>query len=261
MAGIALPGRATLLLLGTGRTRRVLDALHSDREHHCGSLRFRDRESRANATFSGQRGGPARVGLVDQDNNYGSRAMVVLWVLTGLGRHCLCGLQTRCTSLFCRFALFVIGGVVLSTLAIPILCGMVIRRGITAGMVALLVLVLVLPVLSGLFAMGMLPRVFFLLVPLAFLAVSFAWSRDWLLDRPGARRWVKLAVLLVGCFGALFAAYVAVRVLGVPTLDPAPRLRSFSSRRRPASLRRTTPRIFTARQPGPHSRCRSKPPG
>jgi ABC-type transport system involved in multi-copper enzyme maturation permease subunit len=118
-------------------------------------------------------------------------------------------------------ALFVLSGAVLSTLAIPILCGMVIRRGITAGMVALLVLVLVLPVLSGLLAMGTMPSVFFLLVPLAFLAVSLAWSRDWLLDRPGARRWVKLAVLLAGCFGALFAAYVAVRVLGVPTLDPA----------------------------------------
>jgi hypothetical protein len=67
----------------------------------------------------------------------------------------------------------------------------------------------------------MLPGFFFLLVPLAFLAVSLAWSRDWLLDLPGARRWVKLAVLLAGCFGALFTVYVAVRVLGVPTLDPA----------------------------------------
>ncbi len=108
----------------------------------------------------------------------------------------------------------------LITLAIPILCGMVIRRGITAGMVAPLVLILGLPPLFGLFAMRMLPSVCLMLVPLAFLTVSFAWSRDWMLDRPGARRWVKLAVLLAGCFGALFAAYIAVRVEGVPTLDP-----------------------------------------
>jgi len=107
-----------------------------------------------------------------------------------------------------------------STLAISILCGMVIRRGTTAGTVALLVLILVMPPLIGLYAMRMLPSVFWLLVPLAFLAVSFGWSRDWMLDRPGARRWVKLAALLAGCFGALFAAYIAVRVEGVPTLDP-----------------------------------------
>ena len=146
--------------------------------------------------------------------------MVVLWVVSALVATVFAGLKLGAPPSFVD-SLFIIGGLVLGTLAIPILCGMVIRRGITAGMVALLVLVLVLPVLSGLFAMGILPRVFLLLVPLAFLAVSFAWSRDWLLDRPGARRWVKLAVLLVGCFGALFAAYVAVRVLGVPTLDPA----------------------------------------
>jgi len=118
------------------------------------------------------------------------------------------------------FILVTICGVWLITLAIPILCGMVIRRGITAGMVALLVLLLVLPPLFGLLAMRMLPSVFLLLVPLAFLLVSFAWSRDWMLDRPGARRWVKLAVVLAACFGAVFAAYVAVRVEGVPTLDP-----------------------------------------
>ncbi len=57
---------------------------------------------------------------------------------------------------------------------------MVIRRGITAAMVALLLLfVLTLP-LMWLFEMKMLPSVFLLLVPLAFLAVSFGWSRDWM---------------------------------------------------------------------------------
>ena len=151
-------------------------------------------------------------------------AMFVLWVLTVLVSACLrwatsLTLGGPLTSLSMHFYLSV-GGVVLTTLAIPILCGMVIRRGITAGTVTLLVLILVLPPLFGLFAMEMLPSVFLWLVPLALLAVSFAWSPDWMLDRPGARRWVKLAVLLAGSFGAVFAAYVAVRVEGVPTLDP-----------------------------------------
>ena len=119
-------------------------------------------------------------------------------------------------------------GVWLITLAIPLLCGMVIRRGITAGMVALLVLLVVLPPLFGLYAMMMLPSIFFVLVPLAFLAVSFAWSSDWMLDRPGTRRWAKLAVLLAAFCGPVFAAYVAVRVQGVPTLDPVREAQLFS---------------------------------
>ncbi len=157
-------------------------------------------------------------------------AMFVLGVLTFLVC-AFCGRLPRIAlppSVDPLFILVTVGGVWLSTLAIPILCGMVIRRGITAGMVALLLLLLVLPPLFGLFAMNMLPSVFFLLVALAFLAVSLAWSRDWMLDRPGARRWVKLAVLLAVCFGPVFAAYVAVRVEGVPTLDPVREAQLFS---------------------------------
>ena len=180
-------------------------------------------ENRAqDARLSGQRGSSARVGLVGQD--------VDLAGCHGrdLDSHLAC---SALSSVYCGYVSapilnivdvhsFLVRGVVLITLAIPILCGMVIRRGITAGTVSLLVLILVLPPLFGLSAMEMMPSVFLLLVPLAFLAVSFAWSRDWMLNRPGARRWIKLAVLLAGCFGALFAAYVTVRVQGVPTLEP-----------------------------------------
>ncbi len=152
--------------------------------------------------------------------------MVVLWVLTFLVSAVFGGLNRIALPSLAEALFF--GGVVLITLAVPILCGMVIRRGITAGIVALLVLILVLPSLFGLYAMRMLPSVFLMLIPLAFLAVSLAWSRDWMLDRPGARRWVKLAVLLAGCFGPVFAAYVAVRVEGVPTLDPVREAQLFS---------------------------------
>ena len=119
-------------------------------------------------------------------------------------------------------------GVLLGTLAIPIFCGMVIRRGITAAMVAVLLLFLVSFPLMWLFETKMLPSSFLLLVPFAFLAVSFGWSREWMMNRPGAGRWVKLAALLVGWFGALFAAYIYVRVEGVPTLEPSRDAQLFS---------------------------------
>lgn len=85
----------------------------------------------------------------------------------------------------------------------------------------MLVLLLALLPLAGLYALKMLPSLFWILVPLTFLLVSLGWSHEWLLDRTGIRRWVKLAFLIVGWFGALFAAYITTRVQGVPTLDPA----------------------------------------
>ena len=81
-------------------------------------------------------------------------------------------------------------------------------------------MLLVIPV-SGLFFMKMMPLGFVWLIPLALLAVSFAWSPDWMLDRPGARWWIKLALLLAGSFAVLFVGYAAYRVASVPSLDPA----------------------------------------
>ncbi len=167
---------------------------------------------------------------------------LVCTVLGGLPRVALPSLEEG------LIMLVLAGGVWLITLAIPILCGMVIPRGITAGTVSLLALLLVLPPLFGLFEMRMLPGVFFLLVALAFLGVSFGWSRDWMLDRPGARRWVKLAVLFAGCIGPVFAAYVVVRVWAFPRSIRCARRSSSHSRQRPKSPRRTTPRISTFRQ-------------
>ena len=42
-----------------------------------------------------------------------------------------------------------------------------------------------------------------------------------MLDRPGARRWIKLALLLAGSFAVLFVGYASYRVASVPSLDPA----------------------------------------
>ena len=66
----------------------------------------------------------------------------------------------------------------------------------------------------------MMPVGFLWLLPLALLAVSFAWSPDWMLDRPGARRWIKLALLLAGSFTIVVAGYASYRVASVPSLDP-----------------------------------------
>ncbi len=128
--------------------------------------------------------------------------MVVLWILTGLVSAMFMG-APRGSGLNIVDVLVLGSGVMLTTLVIPMLCGMVIRRGITAGTVSVLILLLVLPPLFGLTAAQMMPSVFLVLVPLVFLAVSFAWSRDWMMNRPGARPWVKLAALLVGGFGAV----------------------------------------------------------
>jgi ABC-type transport system involved in multi-copper enzyme maturation permease subunit len=105
--------------------------------------------------------------------------------------------------------------------AVSVLCGMVIRRGITAGVVAVLLLFLLIPPVAWLFGMHMLPSVFLPLLPLAFLFVTFAWSTDWLLDRPGARKWLKLALIIAGTIGALFTGYATHRAASIPALDPA----------------------------------------
>ena len=105
--------------------------------------------------------------------------------------------------------------------AVAVLCGMVIRRGITAWLVTVVFCILLAFPLGSLSAMGLVPLWFVWLIPLALLAVSLAWCPDWMLDRPGAWRWVKLAFLLAGSFAVLFAGYVAYRVASVPSLDPA----------------------------------------
>ncbi len=68
--------------------------------------------------------------------------------------------------------------------AVAQLCGMAIRRGITAVVIALVAaLALTIP-LVALVVANMLPRQGLLVIPAGLIAVSWAWSGDWLLDRP-----------------------------------------------------------------------------
>ena len=50
--------------------------------------------------------------------------------------------------------------------------------------------------------------------------VSWAWRRDWIMDRPAPGRWLRLGILLSGALAVLFAGYVGFRVWSVPDVGP-----------------------------------------
>ena len=57
-------------------------------------------------------------------------------------------------------------------------------------------------------------------MPVALLAVTWAWRGDWLLDRPAPGRYVRLGLILITTFGMLLGGYAGVRAWGIP--DPGP---------------------------------------
>ena len=57
-----------------------------------------------------------------------------------------------------------------------------------------------------------------LVLPVAFLVVTWAWSGDWLLDRPAPGRWVRLGLILAGTCDGLRPDTPA----GVPGASPTP---------------------------------------
>ena len=104
------------------------------------------------------------------------------------------------------------------------LCGMAIQRGITAWVAALIVTLALAVPGAALVAGLMLPVMGLLAVaPIAMLAVSWAWSDDWLFDRPAPGRWLRLGSILTGMFVALSGGYVGSRTWGVPDASPIPR--------------------------------------
>jgi hypothetical protein len=95
-------------------------------------------------------------------------------------------------------------------------------------MIAVVALIAILAAVGLLFGMQVLPVWVMPGIPLVIMAVSLAWSGDWLLDRPGAWRWVKLGLLLLAGFGVLFAGYAYDRAELVPVLDPVVEARLFA---------------------------------
>ena len=148
-------------------------------------------------------------------------ALLLLWTpyLFGLGRNWLevNPVQSGQAMLFSIIASFVT-----VTFAVGQLSGMIFRRGITAGLVAFLSLTLLAGLLGMLLKLGMMSVAWPFVLALCVLGVACAWSGDWLIERPGAGRWVRLGLLLGGVGTALFAAYTSNRAFSIPKVDPLP---------------------------------------
>ena len=104
--------------------------------------------------------------------------------------------------------------------AVAQLCGMVIPRGITALVIALVVAMALTAAEEALVQAKMVPAWGLMALPVAFLMVTRAWSGDWLLDRPAPGRYLRLGLILTGTFGVLLAGYAGVRAWEIP--DPGP---------------------------------------
>ncbi len=100
------------------------------------------------------------------------------------------------------------------------LCGMAIRRGITAVVIALVIgLALTIP-LTAMQLAQMMPLQGLLVIPAGLLAVSWAWSGDWLLDRPAPGRWLRLGLLLTGMFTLAVTWYAGYRAWSIRDVGP-----------------------------------------
>ena len=104
--------------------------------------------------------------------------------------------------------------------AVGLLCGMTITRRITAALVGLVVLIAVVPLQIGLAGNAMVPTWSVFLVPLILVTASRAWAGDWLLEREGARPWLRLGAWLVVPIGLLTVAYISYRAYSIPDVGP-----------------------------------------
>ena len=104
--------------------------------------------------------------------------------------------------------------------AVAQLCGMVIPRGITAGVITLVIAIALGSIQVALVEGMMMPIWGLAAMPVALLAVTWAWSGDWLLDRPAPGRYVRLGLILAATFGVLLGGYAGVRAWGIPDAGP-----------------------------------------
>jgi len=106
--------------------------------------------------------------------------------------------------------------------AVAQLTGMVIRRGITAVVVALVIGVALAVPQFALIGEQMLPVEALLVVPAILLVVSWAWSGDWLFDRPAPGRWLRLGLLLISASILVAGWYASYRAWSIPDRGPIP---------------------------------------
>ena len=100
------------------------------------------------------------------------------------------------------------------------LCGMVIRRGITAGLLAFVLMGLLLVPVWALISFGLVSGWEAVAIPLGLFVISRIWCVDWMQDRPGARPWIKLGLSVCGVFGLIFGGHVWNRINDIPALSP-----------------------------------------
>src|SRR5262249_4516071 len=104
--------------------------------------------------------------------------------------------------------------------AVGQLSGMMIPRGITAGVIALVLTIGLGSAQVGMVRTLMMPTWGLAAMPVALLAVSWAWSGDWLLERPAPGRYARLGLLLPAVVGTLLGGYAGVRAWGVSDAGP-----------------------------------------
>jgi hypothetical protein len=104
--------------------------------------------------------------------------------------------------------------------AVGQLCGLVIRRRISAALIAVVATLVLFEPQVGLARLKIIPESSLILTPVVLLAISRAWAGDWMFDQRGAGRWVRLALLVVVSSILLLAAYVGHRAWGVPDIGP-----------------------------------------
>ena len=122
-----------------------------------------------------------------------------------------------------------VASIFVGVFAISMLCGMAIRRGITAWVLAMVAAgAIVLPA-AVLAASDMLPLWSLAVLPPAFLLISWLWSGDWLYDRPAPGRWIRLALMLTVTMTTLCGGYISIRAWGVPESPPIPAPRAWAS--------------------------------
>ena len=116
-------------------------------------------------------------------------------------------------------AVIVVIAMVVQTFTIGAFCGMTIRRGITASVVASVAAMAVILPQIALMIGEMIHPFALLATPLALLVVTWAWSGEWMLDRAGLGRWVRLGALTSAAGVILFGGYVWGRA-AVATAEP-----------------------------------------
>jgi hypothetical protein len=104
--------------------------------------------------------------------------------------------------------------------AVALVCGMAIRRGITAVVIAMVTSVALTIPLLALLTADMLPLRGLLIIPAGLVAVSWAWRGDWLLDRPGPGRWVRLGLLFTGMSTLIAGWYAGYRAWSIRDVGP-----------------------------------------